>query len=255
MGFGARERFVTAAAMTLAASFVIRRPLAFSIAAALGMVISDPEAMKRAAAEWKTKNAGGSTAELGEIRDSVKSLLERLQTDAKWEAGTREIVDSTLKSFISETENCEKQRDGVGDALDSCGNLYETLSWVAMGIATAMTVWAGVLLASKATPVTALAAEAGSNAVVSGLWATIRPTMMKLMTFLVALGLLYSGVTALTAEQSAKFMGMEVQANFSGTGLGNDQATGRLTPQLLQDPKLAQQLPATGGGGMPSLPV
>lgn len=231
----ARERFMGAAALALGSAFFIRHPMAFSIAAALGVVTADPDSMRDAMDKWKTEQAGGTTKELEELRNSVNSLAERLKKDAHWEAGTFDILKPLMDDFIVQTDNAAKQRDGVGDALNSSAKLYDTLSWVAVAVAGAMAIIAACVSATRTNPVSAPVGEASAAAGLKGLWTTVKPVLKTLWTLAMTVGGVFMGVQMLSMNQAVKFQSMEAMPMFNGLALGNDPTSGALTPGMIED--------------------
>lgn len=90
---GAKQRYITAATVATGAAFIIRRPLAFSIATMLVAMISDPDGWLKAITEWKTRLAGGKTEELDKLATAIPKLLDYLKDAVKWEGDTFRQVE------------------------------------------------------------------------------------------------------------------------------------------------------------------
>jgi hypothetical protein len=244
----ARNRFISAASVASVASVAIMHPIAFSIAAMLGLLVSDPDGMVKAKDEWKTTTAGGKTGELEELRTSITTLIERLEKDAKWEGPTAETAKGVMRQFLKELDSAAEQRNGIGDALGSAAKLYNVLSYVAVAIAALMTAYAAALTASTAFPPLRLATQAAVTPALVQTGITVKGLVTTLTQVTITLGLLYTGTSQLTSQQATKFMELKAMPNFGGTGLGNDPYSKSPMMKPIMDPSL------TGKNGMPPIP-
>ncbi|SDH01161.1 hypothetical protein SAMN05421505_110103 [Sinosporangium album] len=237
---GARNRYLSAAAAASTAALLIRHPIAFYIAALLGLMTADPDAMNKAMEQWKTTQAGGKTDELATLRDSVKSLIERLEEDAKWEGETAKTVKDTMTAFLKELDKAAGLRDGVGDALGSAAKLYDSLSWVAVSIGSVMTAYAAYMAAAIAFPQLRLPAMVAINPALQQSSQTTWGLIKKQLLFLALLSPLFGGAYALSAQQGAEIQKMAAATPFiGGHGLGNDPTSKRPIPTPVMSPDAA----------------
>lgn len=244
---GARNRFIIAATVSAGAALVIRRPLAMSIAVSLGVMMADPDAMLKAMQEWKTKAQGGLTEELDELVTSVRSLTERLEKDAKWDGAAKMTYESVAEPFVQELEKMGLARNGIGDALKSSADLYDKLSYVAVGVAFAMVAWAVLVSVGKLNPGTWVASEIAVTGGLQALWTSLKPILLKLAVFTGAVMGVYQGVSMLSMDQVMKFQNLQATPMMNGYGLGNDRQSGALVQKSIG---LDQQF---GGAQLPGL--
>ncbi|MGW7479237.1 WXG100 family type VII secretion target [Nonomuraea muscovyensis] len=240
---GARNRFIIAATVSAGCSLIIRRPLAFAIAAGLGVIMADPEGMLEAMKEWKTKAEGGLTEEVEELVRSVRSLNDRLKNDAHWDGAARVAYEAVAEPFIEELEKLGTGRNGIGDALKSSADQYEMLSYFAVATAMAMVAWAVLVSVGKLTPATWVTSEIALNAGLGSLWTALRPILFKLGIFAAGVFAIYQGVSMQNLEQAGKFQNMMAMPMVEQYGLGNDPNSGA----LVQKP-----IPTTKQNGSPT---
>ncbi|MFI6596326.1 hypothetical protein ACIBHX_08760 [Nonomuraea sp. NPDC050536] len=243
--FGTRNRFFLAAALATYAAAVIRRPLAFSIAAGIGLTIADSDQMRAAKVPWKTKQNGGDTQEIDQLMNDVNKLKDDLKNKAHWEAGSFELVSGQIDEYIKQAKNMAGQRDVVGDNLDASAKHYDMVSWIALSIAGVMATLATLSLMGKINLAAAVATQAATNAGLQGLWERFKPLLMKVAVFAGATYGVYQ-LASLTSQQLAmKFQDMKIPtATFGATALGNDAKSGAVTPVAIKDPAM---------GGLPDL--
>ncbi|MFI6791934.1 hypothetical protein ACIBG4_31855 [Nonomuraea sp. NPDC050383] len=245
---GAKERYITAATVAAGASLIIRRPLAFSIAAMLAAMICDPDDFAKAVNAWKTRVAGGVTDELDKVKEDIPKLLDYLKKEVKWEGETFQMVEKVMADFVTECENDAKQRDGVGDGCRSAKDLYNALSYVAAAVGGLMVAWAAFMAVATVSLWGRAAAEVAVTPALGQTANTTRGAMTKALMFAGALSMLFMGVTQLSAKQQAKLQQLQASADFSQLGLGNDKATGMLTPKVIMGDQMKKMMGGSGTG-------
>ncbi|MFI7441214.1 hypothetical protein [Nonomuraea indica] len=246
---GARNRFIVAATVSTACSLIIRRPLAYAVAVGLGVMVADPDGMLKAMKGWKTTAEGGDTDEIERLAEWMVAFKDKLKTDAKWEGAAFTAMEAAADGFIEAIKELGTGRNGIGDTLKSSAELYDKLSWVALGLMSAMVVWAGLVLASRLTPGTWALSQIAINAGLKALWTSLRPILFKLAIFAGGVFAIYQGVSMKSMEQATKFQTMMAMP-IEQYGLGNDTRTGALVPKTI--PTDNQNGIDTKNGGLPS---
>ncbi|MBN6056471.1 hypothetical protein JYK22_31375, partial [Nonomuraea sp. RK-328] len=245
---GAKERYITAATAAAGAALVIRRPLAFTIATALAAMVCDPDEFAKAVNEWKTKGAGGRTDELDKLKEDVPKLLDYLKKEVKWEGETFKMVEKAMTDFVTECENDAKQRDGAGDGCRSAMELYIAMSYFAAATAGLLVAWAIFMGVATVSLWGRAAAEVAVTPVLGQTANTTRGVVMKALMFAGMLSMLFMGISQLSAKQQAKLQQLGASANFSQLGLGNDKATGMLTPKMIMGDQMKKMIGGTETG-------
>jgi hypothetical protein len=229
---GARNRFLVAATVSAGCAWIIRRPLAFSIAAGLGVMAADPEAMLEAMKKWKTTAEGGLTEELENLVRWMESFKDKLKKDATWDGAAFNAMEVAADGFIAAVGELGVARNGIGDTLKSSADLYDKLSYVAVAAAMAMVVWAVLVSVGKLTPGTWAGTQIAVNAGLKALFTSLRPILIKLAVFSGGVFAIYQGVTMKSMEQEAKLKSM-MAVPIEQHGLGNDPRTGALVQKSI----------------------
>ncbi|GAA3471588.1 hypothetical protein [Nonomuraea roseola] len=230
------ERFTSAASLALGAAMLMRRPIAFVIPLAIGLMQGHPDGMKVATQAWKTIDAGGLTEEIRALRDSLAHFAKDLDARARWTGQAREQVMGLLSEIDDQLLQNVELRNGTGGGMEGASKLWDKLSYVAGAVALGMFFLAIFMRSSWALgPVGGATGELTATPILSRLWATIKAAKGKLLVAAFALSGIWMGIQALSQQQQAKLESMKAQPAYDSLGLTYQKSTGQLTPKMVGD--------------------
>lgn len=255
---GAQELYVTAAAMSTSAAFMIRQPWAFYVPVVIGMLISSPEAISAAGSAWRTIDREGLTRELDDLLEDLVTLREKLKKEGKWEGGAWEVFEQVHESFVTAAKALKDLRNDCGDAMQQAAKVYYIGASVAMSVATGMLALGVYKTMFSVTPVTAAAAEVTAAARGAVTMKTLRKVLLKHGLVVGALATALTTIVQLSEQTGALFPGMEGipaemstlksgggMTGFENAGLQYDKETGMLTQAM--DGSVMENLPGRVG--------
>ncbi|GGK50549.1 hypothetical protein Ppa06_09060 [Planomonospora parontospora subsp. parontospora] len=242
-----KDMYIAAVALATIAAGVLRRPMAFSIVATLGLMVSDPGAMNAAAKEW-------DKADLDQLKREITELKETLRKDGKWEGEAFAAFDAAVLKFNDELGNAQNLRKGMGDALDQTALVYHVGAIIAMSVAVIMQALAALSIVFLVHPGGKVAFEVALTGVLNSIDKAVKAMAKKKMTAAgVVAGILY-GVATLQDNMGKLFFGMKAMPEgtpeFTKAGLNYDPASGLKKTEL---PSLNMNL-NQGGLHFPGLP-
>ncbi|WP_214320862.1 hypothetical protein [Nonomuraea sediminis] len=236
---GAMGRYTLAAAMASSAAYFLRRPSAWGIAAAITATTADPHSVSQAAVQLRTEDKGGQTKEIAQIETEVTKLLDFLKDEAKYAGTTADVVRGQLTKFLEETKKVPDLFNAPADTLDAAAKKYNALSYVALGLATALWAWRILEQVSWCTwvnPAARMTYEVSKEMGLRALWAIAKPLLGKAAMFATAAGGLFTYVMMKSQEQAMHFNDVKASlpADFSGTGLAYDPKSGMVPKSVGQ---------------------
>jgi hypothetical protein len=147
-----------AASTATAGAIAILQPWAFYVAAAIGVMVSDPGAMSKSAKAWMDLDL------LEELDAGLDHLKKQLKSSGKWEGGAFDTFEGVHTSFKNGVNSLKDTRKDTGQAVDVAAKAYHYGALVAVAIGASMFALGLYKLVSKATPWTAILAEGVSAA-------------------------------------------------------------------------------------------
>lgn len=239
-----QQTYWTAVSMATAAAFVIKDRWAFTIVAAMGTMISDPEGMAESASGW-------STGELETLSGELDALKTALQENGTWEGEAFTAFEEIHGRFKESVTALEESRNSTGEAVGSTASFYAVGAIVCASIAAVMVAWAAVVLFSSVTPTSFIAAKINGFAVGRMLISLVKGILSKHRMVLIGLtavigmavfqsratGQVFPGLEAMPASE------MDMGAmTFTSDGMTYDENVASLMPEV--DETMAQD---TGG--------
>ncbi|WP_449066129.1 WXG100 family type VII secretion target [Planomonospora algeriensis] len=241
-----KDMYIAGVTLATIAAGILRRPMAFSVVATLGLMVSDPGAMSAAAREWEKADLDGLKTEIGRLRETLKK-------DGKWEGEAFAAFDAAVQKFNEELGNAQNLRKGMGDTLDQTALVYHVGAIIALSIGTIMMTLAGLSILFLANPGGKVAFEIALTGVLNTIDKAVKSMVKKKMTAAaVVAGILY-GVSTLQDNAAKLFFGMKAMPQgtpeFTQAGLTYDPSAGLKKTEL---PGLNMN-PQLGGVRLPGL--
>ncbi|GIH65676.1 hypothetical protein [Microbispora siamensis] len=228
----ATGRFITGAGMAAAAARI--EGTGWPLAGLLTTMISDPEAMRQGARQWREEpTADGKQAGIAALRTDLDRQFTALESDGHLKGKMLATLKEKHAELNTQLDNFERCRECVSGSLDSGADLYDAASWVSLslgGSAMAVAVFSqackGQVLTFAATRPMVARAMVGLGQVAQKVVGTMMKTSWKVAGILTVSGYLYSAA-------SAKFPGMTAIAadvpDLTRAKVAFDPATGGLT--------------------------
>ncbi|WP_433512526.1 WXG100 family type VII secretion target [Nonomuraea sp. CA-143628] len=249
-----------AASMAAAGAVAILQPWAFYVAAAIGVMVSDPGAMSNSAKAWQSIDHDGLMTELDELDEGLDRLKKQLKSSGKWEGAAFDTFEGIHKSFKNGVKSLKDTRNDTGRAVNATAKAYHEGARVAVLVGGGMYALGMYKLLSKATPWTAILAE-GVSAVRGRITLqTVRSLLWKHGKVVGGLSLVLYLAIQQTETTGKLFPGLEASIPtemtamksggmppFSDAGMTYDEKMGGLSVKM--DDSLAGKLP--GGSTTP----
>lgn len=175
------ERFRNAFAEVTAASVVL--PEAMGIAALLGVVISDPAAMKKASQEWLSVATTSiddqcpSSSSIKLLRESVRTMAVNAGKDKIWTGEAYQAFMGKVDLLDKSLDKIDRCGQGAGQTLDTSATVTHVLSILAEWIAIIVAMIAAFVLASTVYPPMHAQARIAAARAVIGLWKGLKEVM------------------------------------------------------------------------------
>ncbi|MBG0815338.1 WXG100 family type VII secretion target [Planomonospora sp. ID82291] len=240
-----KQMYYAAVALAVIAAGVLRRPLAYSVVATLGLLVSDPGAMSTAAKEW-------DQADLDGLKREITALKERLKKDGKWEGEAFKAFDEAVMKFNEELGNAQNLRRGMSDALEQTALVYHVGAIIAMSVAVILQSLAALSIVFLANPGGKVAFEIALNGVLNTIDKALKSMVGKKRLTVGKVAAILYGVAVLHANMGKLFVGMKAMPegtpDFSQAGLTYDPAAG------LKKSELPNMNPNPGGLVFPGMP-
>ncbi len=201
-----RSTTIMAVAAAGEAALILRRPSAWSIVATLGLLVSNPGDMKKAAGEWRDPKAGG-VADLEAIKNQLDTLQARIKDDGHWEGDAYETFSASVKDFNAQLDRARTYRQGMGDTLDQTAEIYHVGAQIAFYVALAMEGIALVYLASYLVPALRLPAEGWVTVALKKLDDVVKAVVGKKLKAVAAVGVLMWMLNGFQKDQQRLFWG------------------------------------------------
>ncbi|MFD1542261.1 WXG100 family type VII secretion target [Nonomuraea guangzhouensis] len=214
-----------AASGAAAGAVMILQPWAFYVAAALGVMVSDPGAMSRSAKAWRSLDHDGLMSELDDLDQGLDHLKKQLKSSGKWAGAAFDTFEGIHKSFKNGVKSLKDTRNDTGQAVDVAAKAYHYGALVAVAVGSSMLILGLWKLAMRATPWTMIASE-GLSAVRGSI------TLQAVKKLLVRHGMIIGGLSTV--------LYMAVQQT---------EMTGKLFPGL--EAAIPTEMTAMKSGGMP----
>ncbi|MCF6468049.1 hypothetical protein FAF44_06480 [Nonomuraea sp. MG754425] len=236
--------YLGAVAAAGVAAFMIKDRWAYTIVAAMGTMISDPDGMADSAAGW-------STGELETLSGELDALKTALQENGTWEGEAFTAFEDIHGRFKESIANLDEVRNSTGEAVDSTASFYAVGAIVCAGIAAVMVAWALVVQLAQVHPTTFMAAKVRGLPLGQKLINLIKGVLSKHKGITIALtavigmavfqsratGQVFPGLEAMPASE------MDMGAmTFTSDGMTYDENVASLMPEV--DETMAQD---TGG--------
>ncbi|MEV7009927.1 hypothetical protein [Streptosporangium sp. NPDC051022] len=241
-----RATTILAVAAATEAAIILRRPAAWSIVATLGLLVSNPGDMKKAAGEWRDPNAGPA-ADLVAIRDQLHTLQARIKDEGHWEGDAYETFSASVKDFNAQLDNARRYRQGMGDTLDQTADIYHVGAQIAFYTALTMEGIALVYMASYVYPALRIPAEGWVTAALKKLDDVVKGVVGKKLKAVAAVGVIMWMLNGFQKDQQRMFWGTQAmpqqEPDFTQVSLEYDKNGG-----LVRKPENpALNLPKTKG--------
>ncbi|MFI6391837.1 hypothetical protein ACIBHY_38780 [Nonomuraea sp. NPDC050547] len=168
------ERFRNAFAEVTAATVVL--PEAAPIAAILGLIISDPAAMKKASQEWLSVATTSiddqcpSSSSIKLLRESVRTMAVNAGKDKIWTGEAYQAFMGKVDLLDKSLDEIDRCGQGAGRTLDTSASVTHFLSWLVGAYALVIAMIAAYVLASTVYPPMHAQARVAASRAVIGLW-------------------------------------------------------------------------------------
>jgi hypothetical protein len=244
----ARNGFILAAATCSAAAIWI--PAALPLSGLILSMAGDPDAMRRAAADWRGPQSGEATGgdSIEQVKGELARLKQQIYDNEAWRGQAYASFAETVDTFNGLLDDFGRSRGAVADSLDSAADIYIAACRVCLAIAGVVAALAAIIRCFAASRLAWLAArwkiEAMVNSITRGLGTTLR-TQSKVI-FRAALILNAAGfLLGQTAQRLPAMRALRIEVpNFTKAQLTVNPGDGTLT----RTPTLSG-LPDLGGSG------
>ncbi|GAA4233942.1 hypothetical protein FHR32_001437 [Streptosporangium album] len=220
-------KYTGAVATTAAAALILKRRKALAIAAALGLMVSNPGSMKKCAQEWRES---GTEVNLASLRDEITRLKNQIKADKHWEGEAYEAFSIVADAFIAALDENQKCRKGAADTLDQTALAYHAGADFAVVVAAAMSAMATAYVISAPFPQLRTAVNLMINPVLDRIDTVVKAVVKRKMTLVGGAGAILAVVNGFQYDQKHLFMGMkalpEKEPDFTQTGLQYDKKFG-----------------------------
>ncbi|MFI6290916.1 WXG100 family type VII secretion target [Nonomuraea sp. NPDC050790] len=247
---GTDTYYAAAGAATFAATFLIRRPWAFYVAALIGVMISNPAQMADSGRTWRTTDNGGTTSELNALKTELDAM--RTALGDKWQGAAFEQFVQAHDGYIKSLESLKSTRNATGEAVDQSAKLYYAGAIACASVAGLMMVLGGLLVFLRRHVFTSALGEELQKKFGRTAVKAVKNVALKLGIAGVVIALAFK--EAVRMSESAGKMFPTVKGipsefttlksgnlpEFTGVALDYDKETGALVPKV-EDP--------TGKGG------
>ena len=228
-----------AASSASAAAIMILQPWAFYVAAAIGVLVSDPGGMSKSAKAWQNLDL------LDDLEAGLDHLKQQLKSSGKWSGAAFDTFEGIHKSFKNGVKSLKDTRNDTGKAVDAVAEAYHYGALVAVVIGGSMFALGLYKLISKATPWTAIIAEGVSAARGRITLQAVRTLLWKHGKVVGGLSLVLYMVMKQTEMTGKLFPGLEAaiptemtamksggMPPFSDAGMKYDEKMGGLTVKM-----------------------
>ncbi|MFJ2030178.1 hypothetical protein [Streptosporangium sp. NPDC087985] len=220
-------KYAGAVATTAAAALILKRRKALAIAAALGLMVSNPGSMKKCAQEWRES---GTEVNLVSLRDEITRLKNQVKADKHWEGEAYEAFSAAADAFTAALDENQKCRKGAADTLDQTAFAYHAGADFAVVVAAAMSAMAMAFIVSYPFPPYRTAVNLMINPVLDRIDTVVKAVVKRKMTLVGGAGAILAVVNGFQYNQKHLFMGMRVlpekKPDFTQAGLQYNNATG-----------------------------
>ncbi|MEV4091901.1 WXG100 family type VII secretion target [Streptosporangium saharense] len=234
-----------------AAAAVLRHPSAYAIVASVGLLISNPGDMAKAAGEWRDPKGSGGV-DIDTLKQQLVELKERAKKEGKWEGDAATLFTGTVDDFVAQLDNVKRFREGTADTLDQTAALYHGTFVFAASVIGALSVAALASLALMVYPPLRAGLILAIDRFLNALDAALKAVLRKKLMAVGAVGVVLMLVNGLQQDQERLFYGMkampEQKADFTQVGLQYDKNTGLTT----KPDTSALKAPQPKGGGIMS---
>ncbi|GAA3115073.1 hypothetical protein [Streptosporangium carneum] len=226
---GDRAGYVQMLAAATVAAGILRRPSAFALVASLGVLISNPGDMSKAAGEWRDPKLSGG-ADLDAIKEQLITLKGRIKNDGHWEGDAYNVFSTAVDDFAVQLDNAKRYRQGAGDTLDQTASLYHATFEVVRLIVYCMGIIAAVYIASKLYPPWGAAVELWVTGVLEKLDGIVKAIISRKLKAVGAVGILLWMLNGFQKDQERLFWGMQAlpqqETDFTQVSLQYDKNGG-----------------------------
>lgn len=234
-----KEMSMIAAGTAGLAAIFIGRPWAFYVAATLGTLINNPEGMDDSAENWTE-----AVAELKKLDEQLDALKQRLVDEGTWEGEAFKAFETVHATFKDSLKQLMDGRIATGDGVASTATFSKSTAVFDVALATTMSAFAGYMVGSRTSPITAAFAEgvaaAFGKVTLTAIKGVIRKQFMVagVLTFLMysaiqaseIAGKIFPTLKAIPTEMSA--MGSGGGMAFTQDGLEYNEEAGSLMPKM-----------------------
>ncbi|MEU9834381.1 hypothetical protein AB0D67_22875 [Streptosporangium sp. NPDC048047] len=243
--------FTASVAATVVAAGLIRSKQALAVPVALGLLVSNPGSMKKAAEGWRDQGKEGSPENLDRIVADIKNLKKQVKENKHWEGEAAETFNTAADSFLAALDDNKRYRHAAGECADQTGNAYHAAAVFAGNVAAVMLGLGVAFQAARLLPPVLMATvQFAILQIVNKINTVVNAVVKRKMVLVTAAASIFTAVNSLQISHRALFFGMKTapgQApDFTQAGLQYQKGIG-LTPKPGQGSPPGGAPPLTAG--------
>lgn len=224
--------YTGAVAMAVGAAMILKRPRAWAIALAIGLLVCNPDSMKKCAAELRGEGKGGTEADRHRIEAEIADLKNKIKADKHWEGEDADAFNAAADKFLAELHENQKYRTCAADTLDQNAHVGHGGANLVVIVALAMGAMATASVGSRLSPQLHAAVELNINRVLGENDRSLMAVVRRNSSLVGVAGALLATVNVFQYNQGRLFMGMkalpEKEPDFTQAGLQYDKKSSHL---------------------------
>ncbi|GGQ02656.1 hypothetical protein [Streptosporangium pseudovulgare] len=227
--------FTASVAATVVAAGLLRSKQALAIPVALGLLVSNPASMKKAAEGWCDQGKEDSPENLDRIADGINNLKKQVKENKHWEGEAAETFNTAADAFLTALSDNKRYRQAAGECAGQTGDAYHAAAgfscWVG---ATMLGLGAAFQGARLLPPTLRVPVQFAILQVVNKINTVVNAVVKRKMVLAAAAATIFSAVNSLQSSHRALFFGMKTlpgrAPDFTQAGLRYQQGAG-ITPK------------------------
>ncbi|MEU6738100.1 hypothetical protein [Streptosporangium sandarakinum] len=223
--------FTASVAAAVVAAGLLRSKQALAIPVALGLLVSNPASMKKAAEGWCDQGKENSPENLDRIAADIKNLKKQVKENKHWEGEAAETFNTAADTFLAALSDNKRYRQAAGECAGQTGEAYHAAAEFSCCVgATMLGLGAAFQGAKLLPPLLGAPVQVAILQVVSKINTAVNAVVNRKMVLATAAATIFAGVNTLQSGHRALFFGMKTlpgQApDFTQAGLRYQKGVG-----------------------------
>ncbi|MGW0064442.1 hypothetical protein ACWDTT_31505 [Streptosporangium sandarakinum] len=202
--------FTASVAATVVAAGLLRSKQALAIPVALGLLVSNPASMKKAAEGWCDQGKENSPENLDRITADIKNLKKQVKENKHWEGEAAETFNTAADSFLAALSDNKRYRQAAGECAGQTGDAYHAAAVFASYVAATMLALGAAFQAARLLPpLVGVPVQVAILQVVSKINAVVNAVVKRKTVLVAAAATIFAAVNTLQIGHQALFFGMK----------------------------------------------